>query len=313
MPTEEAIYPFEIQKSLSFKIQFDGRHLRKELGIVNFDGKLEAHYEGLSGTEYVDLHGEVRFPQVNMDRESIDFGTLTNGMEAVEQINITNTGGFCLTYKWYIKPGTTHIERNAESTLSKEFRFDSYKPSMKHRLLKFKHKNSTLTTDSGAGSLVPIATLLTNKKALYKYGPSSKDHIAQALGISSGVIQDGETNYEDFTEYLEEKMYRSRMMEFMGLKDPEFEAEDEVNYLAFYNQNAVLPKDEFSTNEIIDIIPLGGVIESGKSQTFTVVFYGYPDIDFETSLVLYIEGGARKTVEVRGRTVGPDLPSYLTG
>lgn len=134
---------------------------------------------------------------------------------------------------------------------------------------------------------------------------ASRENIAHALGLTSGALYKQESNYEDFTQFLEEKMYRSRMMEFMGLKDAEFEAEDEVNYLAYYNQNSSMPKEEFNVNEIIDIIPLAGVIESGKSQSFTVVFYGYPDIEFKTSLVLYIEGGARKTVEISAKTVPP--------
>lgn len=133
------------------------------------------------------------------------------------------------------------------------------------------------------------------------------DPIGKALGLKN-VLRKGATNHEDFSEFMKEKVYRSRLMEFMGLKDAENEAEDEINYLAFYNQNAILPKDEFNTNEIIDVVPLAGVIQAGQSQTFTFVFYGCSDINFKTSLVLYVEGGARKIIEVTGSTIPPLTP-----
>lgn len=164
-PTEDATYHFDTHKSISFKVHFDGRHLRKELGVVMFDGRLEVHYESLQHSEFVELHGEVRFPQVEMDPPFIDFGTITNGMEAVEQILVTNTGPFCLTYKWYIKPGCTEIHKSDEPGWMKEFCMDAYIPSMKHRLFKFKHKNSSVVTDSLAGTLVRISTMVPKNAA----------------------------------------------------------------------------------------------------------------------------------------------------
>ncbi|CAL8101690.1 unnamed protein product [Orchesella dallaii] len=300
-PTEEEIYNFETHQSMIFKVQFDGRHLRKELGIVSFDGRLDAIYEGLSATQSIDLHGEVRFPQLKLDRNLIDFGTITNGMEAVEQITVTNPGTFCLTYKWYIKPFSSSVHKNTEPEWAKELHFDSYKPARNNHLMLLqqqKRKNS-------AGQSLPSTKMDEKRRSRSISAMGSRDHFAQILGFHNSAFNDNSTNYEDFTQFIKEKMYRSRMMEFIGLKDAEFEAEDEVNYLAFYNQNAMIPKEEYSTNEIVDIIPLAGVVQAGQSQTFTVVFYGHSDITFKSSLILYIEGGARQTVEVIGATIHP--------
>ncbi|ODM94957.1 Hydrocephalus-inducing protein [Orchesella cincta] len=299
-PMEEETYDFETHQSIIFKIQFDGRHLRKELGVVTFDGRLEAVYEGLSATQSIDLHGEVRFPQLKMDKNLIDFGTITNGMEAVEQITVTNPGSFCLTYKWYIKPFSSTVHRNSEPEWAKELHFDSYKPARNNHLMLLQHQKRKST-----GQAVSPSKMDEKRKSRSLSAMGSRDHFAQILGFNSGAFNENSSNYEDFTQFIKEKMYRSRMMEFIGLKDAEFEAEDEVNYLAFYNQNAMIPKEEFSTNEIIDVIPLAGVVQAGQSQTFTVVFYGHPDITFKTTLVLYIEGGARQNVEVTGTTIHP--------
>lgn len=55
------------------------------------------------------LRGEVYFPTLEIDLGLVDFGTIYNGTEAVQEFSVTNGGAFCLTYKWYIKPHTTQI------------------------------------------------------------------------------------------------------------------------------------------------------------------------------------------------------------
>jgi len=67
-------------------------------------------------------------------------------MEAVEQITVTNPGTFCLTYKWYIKPLSSSVQKNAEPEWAKELHFDSYKPARNNPLMLLqqqKQKNST--------------------------------------------------------------------------------------------------------------------------------------------------------------------------
>jgi hypothetical protein len=47
-----------------------------------------------------------------LNRDTIDFGDIVHGTEAVELLEVVNPGTFCLTYKWYIKPGSTEIEHD---------------------------------------------------------------------------------------------------------------------------------------------------------------------------------------------------------
>lgn len=58
------------------------------------------------------LRGEVNFPTLEIDQSVIDFGTIYNGTEAVEEVSVTNGGPFCVTFKWYIKPNSTSIQQS---------------------------------------------------------------------------------------------------------------------------------------------------------------------------------------------------------
>lgn len=88
-------------------------------------------------------------------------------------------------------------------------------------------------------------------------------------------------------------------MEMIGLHDAAVEAEDEINYLS-YNRDKAKASNSVAINEIIDIIPMSGIISAGNTQTFTVVFYGHSDLTFKTTAFCMIEGGTGKSVEIQG-------------
>lgn len=88
-------------------------------------------------------------------------------------------------------------------------------------------------------------------------------------------------------------------MEMIGLHDAAEEAEDEMNYLS-HNRDKSKASSSVAINEIIDIIPMSGIIPAGKTQTFTVVFYGHSDMSFKTTAFCFIEGGTGKSVDIQG-------------
>lgn len=59
-----------------------------------------------------------------------------------------------------------------------------------------------------------------------------------------------------------QQSFRSKMLSMVGLEDAQEEAEDEFNYLSF-NRNITKYTGPISVNEVLDIIPLSGIM-SGK-------------------------------------------------
>lgn len=56
------------------------------------------------------LTGELCFPTVSLDRDFIDFGTIHNGKEAVQEFVATNSIKFCVNYKIYILANSVLME-----------------------------------------------------------------------------------------------------------------------------------------------------------------------------------------------------------
>jgi len=105
---------------------------------------------------------------------------------------------------------------------------------------------------------------------------------------------------------LRDKLQRTRLMDFLGLQDAPTEQEDEFNYLSYFREST----DHFETipvNELIDIVPLAGIIQAGQTQRFTVVFHALPNIKVSTVAICYIEGGTPQTIKIMGQSTKPNF------
>jgi len=59
----------------------------------------------------VPFHQEVHLPTLKLEKTHINFGTIVNGTEAVEDLTVVNEGPDPVVFKWYILPGTTTVVR----------------------------------------------------------------------------------------------------------------------------------------------------------------------------------------------------------
>jgi len=105
-------------------------------------------------------------------------------------------------------------------------------------------------------------------------------------------------NYVESVQVERVRLQREKLLNILGLQDPEDEYEDEYNYLTHHIPEPV--EREIFVNELVDIIPLAGVVPAGSAQTFSVVFYGHNDINFQTTAICLVEGGIGVSVTIRG-------------
>jgi hypothetical protein len=99
------------------------------------------------------------------------------------------------------------------------------------------------------------------------------------------------------------------MMDMMGLHDPDREIDDELSYLQCFPVHPDMVNN-IAPSELVDIVPMAGVIQAGQSQRFTIIFYGKSDISFKTVICCYIEGGASKYITVIGHSTPPPTQDH---
>jgi hypothetical protein len=143
---------------------------------------------------------------------------------------------------------------------------------------------------------------------------NSNENLAEDLGLpvrkgssASSLEEEDQYNNTSF-EFARLKAQRSRLLEMLSLQDQDQEAEDDISYLC-HNSDPSKFHGDLAINEIVDIIPLAGVIPAGHTQTFSVVFYGHPNITFETTAYCFIEGGTGKTIKIKGSSIDVSFAS----
>ncbi|KAL5255873.1 hypothetical protein ACHWQZ_G011188 [Mnemiopsis leidyi] len=99
--TEETTVYLQSNEALKVRIQFDPSYKEEDWVCRSHTSQLTITYKEHPHIDYVNLMGEVVFPNLKFEEQNIDFGCILNDTEISKYVTVTNTSRLTVNYEWY--------------------------------------------------------------------------------------------------------------------------------------------------------------------------------------------------------------------
>ena len=83
------------------RIQFDPSYKEEDWICRSHTSQLTITYKEHPHIDYINLMGEVVFPNLKFEDQNIDFGCILNDTEMSKYVTVTNTSRLTVNYEWY--------------------------------------------------------------------------------------------------------------------------------------------------------------------------------------------------------------------
>ncbi|XP_059164892.1 hydrocephalus-inducing protein homolog isoform X11 [Physella acuta] len=313
----ENIYKLEacLQSGEDYKlvIQFDPQ-FKDDSHIRSIDEVLYVSYKEHPHVDYISLRGEVYFPNLLFEKNTVDFGCILNDTEVTRYINITNNSPMEVCYRWsfLVGDGNTEIKKfirpredSGVDNAGVNDEEDSGLEEDEEDELRQHEEASGPEEDHVEDVIDPMNPEPTDKITLTKKTPNSDDNKNDEVDLQpiSPVDEDAPEKGQLDQEEKKEKSKRSgksSVLAQLALKKEEEEA-----LMANRVLTALLETEEdiapvIGVEEVFDILPLYGCLQPGDTEQVTFTFYGHTDIWGKVKAICEVNGGPTYELTLTG-------------
>ncbi|CAH8852927.1 unnamed protein product [Trichobilharzia szidati] len=216
-------------------------------------------------TDAVRVIGEVHFPNLQFESNTIDFGCILNHTEMTKHMPMKNTSPLPVKFRWSLLIGN-----RANIIFKRQARLTEPYPSVVDETVD-SHK---LNPDE----------IYEQDKTTMKDQKVTSEH-TEEMGVS---IQENESlqvtppNDENVSE---------------NLNPEQVTPENSVLRHLLEEDGDIIP---LGIEELFDIVPLYGEISPGESITLSCTFFGHADIEASVTALCEVEGGPEYKIELKG-------------
>ncbi|XP_076808093.1 hydrocephalus-inducing protein homolog isoform X2 [Clavelina lepadiformis] len=325
-------------QDLEMTVRFDPA-FKDDLVSRVAEGEVIITYREHPHSDFIKLRGEVNFPNLDFNRNDIDFGCILNDTEVARFLDITNTSPLPVSYRWsfLVVEGEQNIRYIGEilppepepvlpdEPIAKVNLHDNA-PQLSDATIQeeAKEKQSAVEITSSHPEQAPDERIEENKEVNAsesnqenKEKDSEEENETKADGSTDQVTSDHdettdlglsvEWSKEDMTQHgeivervIEEERTRS-LSRLSSRHQPSHPVNTRINELP------LLPWLEPGAShvpngveEVFDILPLYGTLEPGETQRVTFTYYGHADVSCNARAICEVQGGPKYEVKLQG-------------
>ncbi|XP_077982980.1 hydrocephalus-inducing protein homolog isoform X2 [Glandiceps talaboti] len=300
----------EVNKILPVRIVFDPDYQENNY-TRTADQLLTVAYKEHPHIDYVNLIGEVFFPNLTFEKMTVDFGCILNDTEVTRYVNITNDSPMPVRYQWsFLEPETPLTifqkeEEKADELQVEEVEEDAGRETEVNIIEatprdEEENVEKEKEEDEGIGE-EPKETEEDKEKDLI-IEVEDKD-----MKEETGEKQDEPKDEVDGEEADDEQPRKGRSTPVVtideGVRPPSSASLGQVDGLGKSRLPWLAGIAEPTTigiEEVFDILPLYGMLLPGESERITFTFYGHADIGSEAKAICDVEGGPRYELDLQG-------------
>ncbi|VDP22051.1 unnamed protein product [Echinostoma caproni] len=255
------------------------------------DELLFLRYEQHPQTDAIRLIGEVHFPNLKFDTNSVSFGHILNHTEVTRHVLMTNTSPLLVRFRWSFLVGQrTNIVFKRQTRL-KPSGFEKDGPMLDDQNPK---QSEVEKIEQIQEELLAVEHQMGEVNCPKNEDPADEDD--QGCRIIDPIQSPGGENvsekHGDACEGIAD-LQDNENLSVDGLKP----IENEILQELLEKDNDVVP---LGIEELFDITPLYGELEPGQSQSVSFVFFGHADVEASVTALCEVDGGPTYSVELSG-------------
>ncbi|KAL5021171.1 hypothetical protein ScPMuIL_000326 [Solemya velum] len=263
-------YVLRIEFNPSFK---DDMHIR------TIDEVLHITYKEHPHVDYIALRGEVYFPNLEFEKDVIDFGCILNDTEVTRYVNITNNSPMEVKYKWSFLIGEQPCA------------VFNHQPKVQ--------VDETILSDETAMTIEQEVEVVVEDGEMEKIEEEEKGEIEptkSALLVLSGSLSSSVSSSD----------VRLRRRLSLFLSTPLSGGSSCSNCPCLWREQIYLIQRGFLYTwmvlyfQVFDILPLYGLLQPGDTEQVTMTFFGHADIWGQAKAICEVEGGPTYEIMLKG-------------
>ncbi|XP_074644164.1 hydrocephalus-inducing protein homolog [Tubulanus polymorphus] len=321
-------------QELNLRVQFDPAY-KNDSHIRTIDEVLAINYKEHPHVDYIALRGEVYFPNLEFEKQVIDFGCILNDTEVTRYVNIMNNSPMDVKYKWSFLIGDEPIAVRQSPIIMDE------PPAV--QLLEISNGDvedlPPPEEPSQAVTIEKMVTISTEDNVFTDKvddqveisPPASQELMEKSSRRSSEVSQpeitldldglDDSKEKQDSEKDVDEKNEDELRDETIGEGEGELiktsrsvsgqivtprpassaSKRPEINpileQLLEQDRDLISP---LGVEEVFDILPLYGHLAPGDTEQVTLTFFGHADIWSKAKAICEVEGGPTYEIDLKG-------------
>ncbi|NXE99000.1 HYDIN protein, partial [Menura novaehollandiae] len=287
----------DVGEELHLCIQFNPAY-EKDLNSRVAERALKMRFMEHPHEEQITIRGEVYFPNLHLQTNTLDFGIIMNDTEQMLYVNMTNCSPIPVRYHWSFQ---TDSQTNTIKYSQEQCRI--LPSSQKVQRTPWKH-SKTLQSDClfllEWKKAFGLLTCLVNIGTLEWDWPLILYHVEQRL-LMGQKKKDIRKEEEPASCSLQPMVLVFQVLPSTAVEPQSLERTKSLRQFAEVEHLAL------GVEEVFDVLPLSGMLQPGQSQQVSFTFFGHANIVARVTALCQVEGGPTYEVVLSGEA---SCPSY---